>query len=427
MPPMPAMRRFPLLAAALLLLVAALPPVSARTPAARADQGEAARFEVDYHIRFLPESGEAAVKIRLSPGNAKVSRLVFAMPETRYRKIEGDGRIQREEGNRLRWQPPAEGGELRYRVRIDKKRQNGAYDARITPDWVIVRGDNLVPAARFSGSRGARSDARLHLELAPGWSHADTPWLASADGKSFLVVNPDRALARPTGWIIAGDIGTRRDQVEGMEISIAAPKGLSTSRMDLMAMLTATAPEMLQAFGSLPEKLLVVRAGDPMWRGGLSGPRSLWLHADRPLISENGSSTLMHETIHVVTRIRGAEGDDWIAEGLAEYYGSEMLRRAGLLSQARFDKAMDWMRRHGKNVRSLHAQRSAGPRSARAAALFADLDAEIRSRSHGRSSLDEVARALMRNGARVSSNDLRQAAEAAIGAPARTLQTPLLQ
>lgn len=385
----------------------------------------APRFDVDYRVAFLPKDGEADVAIALKPGKARVSRLVFTMPEDRYSRIEGDGRIERD-GEHLRWEPPRQGGTLRYRYRIDKKRGNGAYDARITRDWVIVRGDGLVPSARVTATKGARSNAILRLDLPSGWSHADTPWLATAEGKGYTVVNDERTLARPTGWIIAGDIGTRRDVVEGMEISVAAPKGLSTHRMDLLAMLTATAPVMLDAFGALPEKILVVRAEDPMWRGGLSGPRSLWMHADRPLISENGSSTLMHEVVHVVTRIRGASGDDWIAEGIADYYGMELLRRAGLLSQARFDKAIAWMRRHGREIKTLHASHSAGPRTARAVALFADLDAEIRDRSRDKHTLDPVARALMRDGDRVSLADLREAVEAVLGAPSKVLETPLL-
>lgn len=385
----------------------------------------APRFNVNYRVAFLPEEGEAKVTITITPDEARVRRLVFTMPEARYSHIEGDGQIERDD-DQLRWEPPRKGGQLSYRYRIDRKRSNGAYDARITKDWVIVRGDQLVPSARVTATRDARSNARLYLDLPAGWSHADTPWRAAADGKGFVVVNPDRVLARPTGWMIAGDIGTRRDTVEGMEISVAAPKGLSTHRMDLLAMVTATAPVMLDAFGELPEKILVVRAGDPMWRGGLSGPRSLWMHADRPLISENGSSTLMHEVVHVVTRIRGVKGDDWIAEGIADYYGMELLHRAGLLSQARFDKAIAWMRRHGRDIKTLHATHSSGPRSARAVALFADLDKEIRQRSKGRHTLDEVARELMRGGERVSTADLREAAEAAIGAPSKTLQSSLL-
>ncbi len=383
------------------------------------------RFGVRYDVGFLPATGEAEVTLTLEPDEAKVKKLVFTMPEDRYSRVAGDGSVTRE-GDEVVWIPPGRGGALAWRYRIDRKRANGAYDARITRDWAIVRGDRLVPPARVTATRGSRSDARLKLHLPPGWSHADTPWLPAKDGDGFVVSNGQRALARPTGWMIAGDIGTRRDVVEDMEIAVAAPKGLSTPRMDLLAMLTAVAPSLREAFGQLPEKILVVRAGDPMWRGGLSGPRSMWLHADRPLISENGSSTLMHETIHLVTRIRGVAGDDWIAEGIAEYYGTQMLRRGGLLSDARAEKAVAWMRRHGREVRTLHAADSSGKRTARAVALFADLDAEIREGSEGRRSLDDVARALMRDGARVSTADLREAAEAALGAPSKVLATPLL-
>lgn len=399
----------------LLLLVAFTTLASAATP----------HFDVDYRVRFLPKAGVAEVSIRLNPDDAQVSRLVFDMPTSRYSEIKGDGEVERN-GDRLRWEPPKNGGTLSYRYRVNKKRKNGAYDAYMNDDWVIVRGDNLVPSARIKATRGARSRASLHLELPETWTHSDTPWLPTRDHSGFDVVNHERVLARPTGWIIAGKIGARRDVVEGMEIAVAAPAGLSIARMDLMAMLTATAPVMLDAFGKLPEKILVVRAGEPMWRGGLSGPRSLWMHAERPLISENGSSTLMHEVVHVVTRIRGAEGADWIAESVAEYYGIEILRRAGLLSEARRDKAIAWMRRHGRHVTSLNHDRSAGKRTARGVALLADLDAEIRKQSRGRETLDPVIRDLMRDGQRVSVDDLREAAEHVLGHPSKVLQTSLL-
>ncbi len=382
-------------------------------------------FNVDYTVAFHPAEGDAEVTIRIAPRDAHVTRLAFHMPAARYSKIEGEGTIRRE-GDTLYWELPHEGGSLHYRHRVDHTRSNGAYDAMMTRDWVILRGDNLVPSARITATRHARSHATLRLLLPPGWSNADTPWLPAADGDGYRVENPERALARPTGWIIAGNLGTRRDIVEGMEISVSAPRELSIHRMDLLAMVTATAPVLLDTFGALPEKVLVVRAGDPMWRGGLSGPRSLWMHADRPLISENGSSTLMHELVHVVSRIRGARGDDWIAEGIAEYYGMEVLHRAGLLSQVRFDKAIGWMRHHGRRIKTLHDDQSAGQRTARAVALFADLDTEIRAHTHGRHDLDPVARALMRDGQRVSTADLRAAAESVLGRPSKVLASTVL-
>lgn len=382
-------------------------------------------YDVDYRVEFLPAEGKARVSIAIEPGDGHVSRLVFSMDPDRYSEIRGDGAVE-VEGRDVRWQPPSEGGTLSYLYRIDSKRSSGAYDARITKDWTIVRGDDLVPSAKVTSSKGADSRARLELALPPGWTHADTPWKLDRSGKRYVVINPGRRFDRPTGWFIAGDIGARRDVVEGMEIAAAAPKGDAMPRMEILSMLTATAPAMLDAFGKLPAKILVVGAGDPMWRGGLSGPRSLWMHSDRPLISENGSSTLMHEAVHVVTRIRGVKGDDWIAEGLADFYGMELLRRAGLLSDARFEKSIGWMRNHGRDIKSLHADGSAGPRTARAVALFADLDAEIRNASGGNRNLDLVAKALIEQGGRVSTDDVRKAAEAAIGAPSSTLATPLL-
>lgn len=411
------MRRSKSVLSGLLLLAASLVAV----PAFAKRTG----YDVDYRVEFLPTEGKARVSIVIEPGDGHVSRLAFSMDPDRYSDIRGDGAVE-VKGRDVRWQPPQDGGTLTYLYRIDSKRSNGAYDARMTRDWAIVRGDDLVPSAKVTSSKGSDSRARLELVLPPGWSHADTPWKLTRDGKRYVVVNPGRRFDRPTGWFIAGDIGARRDMVEGMEIAAAAPKGDAMPRMEILSMLTATAPAMLDAFGKLPAKILVVGAGDPMWRGGLSGPRSLWMHSDRPLISENGSSTLMHEAVHVVTRIRGVEGDDWIAEGIADFYGMELLRRAGLLSDARFEKSIGWMRNHGRNIKSLHADGSAGPRTARAVALFADLDAEIRKASDGNRNLDVVAKALIEHGGRVSTEDVRSAAEAAIGGPSNTLATSLL-
>jgi predicted metalloprotease with PDZ domain len=195
--------------------------------------------------------------------------------------------------------------------------------------------------------------------------------------------------------------------------------------MDTLAFLNLLLPEYRKAFGELPPKLLVVIAGDPMWRGGLSGPRSLFLHAGRPLISENGTSTLAHEMTHVITRIRGAAGDDWFAEGLAEFYSIELSRRAGLLTDDRAETALAWARSHGRDVQTLTADRSSGDRTARAVQLLAELDHEIRTRTNDGKNLDDLVRVLMRDPV-VSRADLRAAVDDVTGAPSQVLATPLL-
>ena len=184
-------------------------------------------------------------------------------------------------------------------------------------------------------------------------------------------------------------------------------------------------PDLTDVFPAFPDRLLITGARDGMWRGALSGPSSVYLHTDRPLLSENGTSTLTHELTHVITRIRGADGDDWIAEGLAEFYSIELLRRAGLLSPARADKAQDWMANHGRDIRTLTSNRSHGPRTARAVQLFRELDAEIRQRTKGKRSLDDVVQGLIPL-REVSREDLREQVQKLIGAPSKVLATPLL-
>lgn len=400
-----------LLFAALLLLCSAA--------AARSEYG------VDYTVQFLPKSGQAQVTIKLTPGEVGARRLRLTMPEDRYTQVSGDGEVVRK-GDVVTWIPPRDKpSKLRYRYLIDHQRRDGGYDARITDDWAIVRGDDLVPAARVSASKGADSRVRLRFVLPKGWTNVDTPFLRSRDGKSFVVVNPERRFDRPIGWIIAGAVGTRREHLGDTEISVAGPKGDVIRRNDMLAFFNNLVPEFERAFGKLPAKLLIVSAGDPMWRGGLSGPRSLFLHADRPLISENGTSTLTHELTHVITRIRGADGDDWIAEGLAEFYSIELLRRAGLLSPARADKAQDWMANHGKDITRLTSNRSHGPRTARAVQLMRELDAEIRARTKDKRSLDDVVKALIPL-REVSREDLREQVQELTGAPSKVLDTPLL-
>lgn len=383
----------------------------------------ATSYDVDYTIEFLPKEKQAAVTIALDPGDGRATRLDFAMDE-RYSAIEGDGQVDRSNG-RVVWTPPRKGGELRYRYAIDKQRSNGGYDALITKDWVIARGDDLVPGALVRTTRGADSRARLHFKLPPGWANADTPYLLNRKGDAYVVVNSARRFDRPVGWIIAGDVGTRREWIEDMEVSIAGPRGEDLRRNDLLAFINATGPELRHAFGTLPSKVLIVGAGDPMWRGGLSGPRSMFLHAHRPSVGEDGTSTLMHELTHVITRIRGAKGDDWIAEGLAEFYSVTLLHRAGLLSDRRHRRALEWIKQRGAGVKRLRSTASQGDRTARAVSVFVDLDREIRRVSENRYDIDNITQALMGRG-RVSLEDLRDEAERLLGVPSETLNSPVL-
>jgi predicted metalloprotease with PDZ domain len=176
--------------------------------------------------------------------------------------------------------------------------------------------------------------------------------------------------------------------------------------------------------------LLVVGAADPMWRGGLSASNSLFLHADRPLVSENGTSSLVHELTHMVTRISGVEtattNDDWIAEGIAEFYSFEILYRAHGISKSRRSRIIRDLARWGADVEHLRQGRSSGAITARAVVLLDQLDQEIRQRSKDKYSLDDVTRQLMTK-RKVSLADLREATAKLIGDKIDTLDSPLLR
>lgn len=382
--------------------------------AAAAAQAASKQYRVDYTVRFVPGDGSAQVTIQTTPQTGRLIELDLAMPPAVYRDVRGEGSVQRND-ERIAWQPPREGGSLRYVVRVDRPRDGGQFDSRITKDWVVTRGDRLVPPARVRATKESGSDARLHFELPSGWQDVETPFTRVKGGD--FAVRGKHKFDRPVGWIAAGGLATMREGIENVRVNIAAPKGERIEHVETFAILRQAFPDMLEAFGKLPRKLLIVRAGDPMWRGGLSAPDSLWLHAARPLISENGTSPLLHELTHVFTGIRGGERDDWIAEGLAEYYSLDIGRRAGLISRQRFDKAIAAARYDGESVRTLRDADSTRDRTRKAVALFADLNAELQ--SHG-SNLDALVQRLMKRGA-VSLEQLREDAASLQDEPAKSL------
>jgi hypothetical protein len=382
-------------------------------------------YELEFALRLDADRRDAVGEIRLGAGSARVVQLDMAMSEQRYSDIvihEGKGTLERK-GNRVLWRPDGP-GVLRYRARIDQRRSDGSYRARFAKDWALFRGDHVFPAASVRTRGGARSRSWLRFDGPEGW-HYESPY-SRDKGDRFRVDIPERGFDRPVGWMIAGKLGVRRDLIDGTHVYIAGPAGVDLRRMEMLALIGHTMPDMRRAFGKLPAKILIVMGPEPMWRGGLSGPNSLYLHADRPLISENGTSTLLHELTHVITRIRGADDDDdWIAEGLAEFYGLELLRRSGGITQARFEAAMDWQTDWGGKIKTLRKDRSRGPTTARAVVLFAELDRELRSASLGEHSLDDLVQALMTRRA-VSTAELIRIAEGLAGGPLDSLDTPLL-
>ena len=401
------------------LLALVLSAVAGVAVAAKGDRN----YQLDYTIALQPKKDSARVTVRISDG-ALIKSIDFGIDPDRHTNIKGDGRV-RIKGDRAIWKPSKGPAKFDFTAKISNKRDNGKYDARMTEDWAIFRGDKLIPAASVRALKGATSEARLKFHLPRGWSNVDTGWPRDDDG-SFIIDNPDRHFDRPLGWVIAGKIFTRSDFLSGTEISIGAPTDSGFHRMDVLTLVNYVWPQVERIFQKLPPKILVIGAGDPMWRGGLSSPNSLYMHADRPLISENATSTLLHEMTHVITRIRGGKNADWIAEGLAEYYSVELVYRSGGMTDARYRDVQKRLKDWSKDVTDLQVKRSSGPITAKAVLLLQQLDKEIRVRTNNRKSLDNVTRKLMQE-RKVSLDMLREKAEKLVGGKLKTLDSPLLQ
>ena len=384
-------------------------------------------YQLKYRLEFLPDTDQALVSITLDKG--KLFRyLRFQNLPGLYADIQADGELSVTE-NDVRWKPDRTRSTLSLKVKITHERGQEKFGAMMTKDWALFRGDDIFPAMTADFVDGDHAIATLEVILPSHWTSIETGWPRKT-GNTFRINNPDRKFDRPTGWMIAGKLGTRRTRIGKTAITISAPKGSQMRRMDVLTFFNFVWPELNHAFKKSPRKLLVVGMGDPMWRGGLSASNSMFLHTGRPIISENGTSPLLHELTHMVTRIRGIESDqannDWIAEGLAEFYSIELLYRAGGMTKERRKTIITNLAKWGKGVKHLRKQSSTGPITARAVVLLDELDKEIRRRSKGKFSIDDVTHDLMAK-RKVSLNDLKHSVKELIGSEAETLASPLLK
>ncbi len=368
-------------------------------------------YDVLYTVTPDPAGGTAAVELSVRQPRHLLRELSMEMPTPRYRDIAGDGEIRRD-GERLTWLPPQEGGSLRWTAEVNHIRYGDAYDAWLGPDWALLRGTDIMPPARTRTLRGARSRTVLRFDLPRGWSSITQ--YRERDGQ-YRVDNDERRFDRPAGWMLLGKIGVRIETISGVRVLVGGPTGQDVRRMDMLALLNWTLPQVLRILPDFPRRLTIVSASDSMWRGGLSGPRSLYLHAGLPLISENATSALLHEIMHIGLGIDAARGADWIVEGLAEYYGLEVLRRSRTISAKRFAEAIEEQAEWGRRSGPLCSGESTAATTARAVGVFAELHAELRESRPGANPLDEVVRRLAASDRKVTVAGLRRIATAIDG------------
>lgn len=386
----------------------------------------AKKVDLDYHVRLLPQSGQAEVRMTLADG-AQVRSLDFDLGrEGRYSDFQADGPWQPVADNqRGIWHPAPGKASLTYKVKLDHTLKNGSHDSRLAPHWALFRGDDLVPAAHLDQQDGTELVARLSVELPPGWNSIETAW-PRVGKQRFRIDNVSRLFDRPTGWMLAGNIGSRRARLGDTEVSVAGPFGQGMRRMDALTLLTFVWPHYQAVFPRTPPKLLLVGAREQLWRGARAANNSIYLNSATPLVSENGSSPLLRELVRVFAPINDRDRSDWISEGLSEYYAIELLRRAGGISDDRYQSVQNRLNKAGKGITSLRGDKINGAAVSRAVLLLQALDREIRIHTHNQRSLDDVTRALMRLDG-VSTREFVQLAESVLGRESEVLQSSLLR
>ncbi|NWE20490.1 hypothetical protein [Pseudomonas sp. P7548] len=400
------------LAATLVLLSLSLPGWCAK------------KVDLDYHVKLLPQSDQAEVRVSLSQG-AAVRSLDFDLGhDGDYSDFKADGQWK-VTGTRSLWQPGASKASLTYRVRLTHARKPGLYEARMTPSWALFRGEDLVPAARLDQQDGVELVSRLVFELPAGWKSVETAWPRIGKNK-FRIDNVSRLFDRPTGWMLAGNLGSRRVRLGETEVTVASPKGQAMRRMDVLTLLTFVWPQVEAAFPRHPAKLLVVGASDPMRRGVFSSRDSIYLNSRTPLVSENGSSPLIREVVQTIGRFNDHESSDWISEGLGEYYAIELLRRAGGITDERYAAIQTRLNHEGKDVTTLRGEHVGAATVARAVVVLQELDREIRVKTHNKRSLDDLAQAVMRANS-ITTPEFVQLAESIIGESSVVLDSKLLR
>ena len=385
-------------------------------------------YELRYDLTLESGLDRAQAKLTLGEGSHNSRWMRSRTDPERHSGFEADGELAVEDRYDT-WTPPPGGGSLSFDAKVNHRRGSGGrYDARITADWAVFRGDNIFPPARVRQEAGSEAEATLHVHLPEDWTFVAA--FPEVKEDVYLVENPERGFDRPTGWMAAGRLGVRRERISGVQVAVAGPFNQGVRRMDILAFMNWNLPEIRDLLRELPDRLVVVSAGEQMWRGGLSGPDSLYLHADRPLLSENGTSTLMHELMHVATGLGGSEYGDWIVEGLAEYYTLKLMWRSGTITKSRYQTAFRKLAKWSEDVSldDLKRDESSGAVTARSVLLMRELDREIHRRTDKKKSLDDVLRLLVDRGRDRDLDAARfnAAVSEVMGKQARTLK-PMLE
>ena len=104
------------LAASLVLLALSMPAWCAK------------KVDLDYHVKLLPQSDQAEVRVSLSQGSAVRSLNFDLGADGDYSDFKADGQWTQNSAELGTWKPGKGKSTLTYRVRINNERSAGRFD-----------------------------------------------------------------------------------------------------------------------------------------------------------------------------------------------------------------------------------------------------------------------------------------------------------
>ena len=89
--------------------------------------------------------------------------------------------------------------------------------------WILVCfvPKDVIPRASSRTLKGATSEILVcHFQLPPTWSVVTQYF---DDGGQIQIEVPGRRFDQPSGWIVLGDLGVRRERIASMRVAVAGP------------------------------------------------------------------------------------------------------------------------------------------------------------------------------------------------------------
>src|SRR5690606_4178501 len=189
----------------------------------------------------------AEVRIEIDRANW-LKRARFNLAKHSLEDVEGTGEIERKD-DALIWRPETQGKAfLRYRIPLVHQRSSGGYDAYITDDWALLRGEDLVPPVSARFTKNARTEIHVSFALPKTWTSVNAGWHRAEKKHSFHLSGRRNVFSRPDGWLIAGTLGSRREQLSRTQVVVSAPRGHNFRQMELMTFLSMVWPHMDNLF-----------------------------------------------------------------------------------------------------------------------------------------------------------------------------------